>query len=205
MSSGPSGVASLSPARTGDEHDGGVPLRRDEKARAIAALTERLTASETILAADFRGLTVKQLAELRGRLREAATEFTVVKNTLARRAASGSGREALLPYIDGPTALVWVEGDPSAAARALNQFAGEHPAALSIRGGLLEGNDLPSADVARLAKLPSREQLLGQLAGGLAAPLSGLAGTLNSLIGGLARTLAAIQAQRGDDTASADA
>jgi large subunit ribosomal protein L10 len=185
--------------------DGGEPLRRDEKARAIAALAERLTASETIFAADFRGLTVKQLAELRGRLREAETEFTVVKNTLARRAAAEIGREALLPYLDGPTGLVWVGGDPSVAAKALNQFAAEHPDALSIRGGLLDGNDLPSADVVRLAKLPSREQLLGQLAGGLAAPLSGLAGTLNSLIGGLARTLAAVQAQRGDETASADA
>ena len=84
------------------------------------------------------------------------------------------------------------------AAKALNQFAGEHPDALSIKGGLLEGSHLPRADVARLARLPAREQLLGQLAGGLAAPLSGLAGTLNSLIGGLARTLAALQAQRGD-------
>ena len=202
--SGPWGRLPLA-ARTGDEHDGGEPLRRDEKERAIAALTERLTASGTIFAADFRGLTVKQLAELRGRLREAETEFTVVKNTLARRAASDSGHDALLPYLDGPTGLAWVGGDPAVAAKALNQFAGEHPDALSIKGGLLEGNDLPSADVARLAKLPSREQLLGQLAGGLAAPISGLAGTLNSLIGGLARTLAAVQAQRGDETAPADA
>lgn len=129
----------------------------------------------------------------------------MVKNTLARRAASDTGREVLLPYLDGPTGLVWVGGDPSAAAKALNQFAGEHPDALSIKGGLLEGNDLPKADVTRLAKLPSRDQLLGQLAGGLAAPLSGLAGTLNSLIGGLARTLAAVQAQRGGETPSADA
>jgi large subunit ribosomal protein L10 len=205
MSSGPPGVAWLSPARAGDEHDGGEPLRRDEKERAIAALSERLTASGTIFAADFRGLTVKQLAELRGRLREAETEFTVVKNTLARRAASDTGRDALLQYLEGPTGLAWVGGDPSVAAKALNQFAGEHPDALSIKGGLLEGDHLPSADVVRLGRLPAREQLLGQLAGGLAAPLSGLAGTLNSLIGGLARTLAALQAQRGDETASADA
>ena len=205
MSSGPPGgrLPPRPPARA--RTDGGEPLRRDEKARAIAALAERLTASETIFAADFRGLTVKELAELRGRLRAAEAEFTVVKNTLARRAASDTGREALLPYLDGPTALAWVGGDPSVAAKALNQFAGEHPDALSIRGGLLEGNDLPGADITRLAKLPPREQLLGQLAGGLAAPLSGLAGTLNSLIGGLARTLAAVQAQRGDETASADA
>ena len=103
MSSGPPGVAWLSPARAGDEHDGGEPLRRDEKERAIAALSERLTASGTIFAADFRGLTVKQLAELRGRLREAETEFTVVKNTLARRAASDSrARRAAASTSTGP-------------------------------------------------------------------------------------------------------
>jgi large subunit ribosomal protein L10 len=138
------------------------------------------------------------MAELRGRLREAETEFTVVKNTLARRAASATGRDALLVYLDGPTAIAWVGGDPAVAAKALNGYATEHPDALTVKGGLLEGADLPSADVARLAKLPSREQLLGQLAGGIAAPLSGLAGTLNGLLGGLARTLAAVQAQKAE-------
>lgn len=198
--------ASLSPARRGPEHDGGEPLRRDDKTAAIAALAERLAQSDTVFAADFRGLTVKQLAELRGRLREAEdAEFTVVKNTLARRAAAQTGREALLPYLDGPTGIVWVAGDPAVAAKALNQFAGEHPAAMSIKGGLLDGADLPSSDLARLARLPSRQVLLGQLAGGIAAPLSGLAGTLNGLIGGLARSLAALQAQKDDASAPAEA
>ncbi len=141
---------------------------------------------------------MKQLAELRSRLREAETEFTVVKNTLARRAAADTGREPLLQYLDGPTGLAWVGGDPAVAAKALSGFAAEHPDALTLKGGLLDGADLPSADVARLAKLPPREQLLGQLAGGIAAPLSGLAGTLNGLLGGLARTLAALQAQKAE-------
>jgi large subunit ribosomal protein L10 len=136
------------------------------------------------------------MAELRSRLRDAGAEFTVVKNTLARRAASASGREALLAYLDGPTAIAWVGGDPAVAAKTLNGFATEHPDALAVKGGLLEGADLPSADVIRLARLPSREQLLAQLAGGIAAPLSGLAVSLSNLIGGLARSLAALQAQR---------
>ena len=136
------------------------------------------------------------MAGLRGRLRDAGTEFTVVKNTLARRAASATGRDALLAYLDGPTAIAWVGGDAAVAAKALNGYATEHPEALTIKGGLLDGADLPSADVARLARLPSREQLLGQLAGGIAAPLTGLAGTLSHLLGGLARGLAALQAQR---------
>jgi len=187
------------PARPpGQDHHGGDPLRRDEKAEAIATLTERLPGSDTIFAADHRGLTVKEFAELRSRLRAADTEFTVVKNTLARRAASETGRDALLQYLEGPTGLAWVGGDPAVAAKALSGFAGEHPDAFTVKGGLLEGADLPSADVARLAKLPSREQLLGQLAGGIAAPLSGLAGTLNGLLGGLARTLAAVQAQKAE-------
>ncbi len=152
--------------------------------------------SDTVFATDFRGLTVKQLSELRDRLRESGTEYTVVKNTLARRAASETGREALLPYLTGPTGLVWVGGDAAVAAKALDGFASEHPAAMSIKGGLLEGADLPQADVTRLAKLPSREVLLGQLAGTIAAPLTGLAGGLNNLIGGLARSLGAVQAQR---------
>ena len=185
----------LPPAFAGRD-DGGDPLRRDEKEAAIAALSERLASSDTIFAADYRGLTVKQMAELRGRLRDAETEFTVVKNTLARRAASATGRDALLAYLDGPTAIAWVAGDPAVAAKALNGYATEHPDALTVKGGLLEGADLPSADVARLARLPAREQLLGQLAGGIAAPLTGLAGTLSNLIGGLARSLAALQAQR---------
>jgi large subunit ribosomal protein L10 len=183
-------------ARPRGADDGGDTLRREEKAEAIAALAERLRSSETIFATDFRGLTVKELSDLRGRLRAVETEYTVVKNTLARRAASETGREALLPYLDGPTGLLWVGGDPAVAAKALDQFAQEHPEALSVKGGLLEGADLSHEGVTRLAKLPPREQLIAQLAGGIAAPLTGLAGSLNALIAGLARSLGAVQAQK---------
>jgi large subunit ribosomal protein L10 len=120
----------------------------------------------------------------------------VVKNTLARRAAAEAGRDALVPLLDGPSGLVWVDGDAAVAAKALNDFAREHPDALSIKGGLLDGGSLEREDVQRLAALPSREQLLAQLAGGLAAPLTGLAGGLNNLITGLARSLAAVRDQR---------
>lgn len=181
------------------EHDGGDPLNRDEKAAAIAEISGRLRDVDTIFATDFRGLTVKELSELRDRLREADTEYTVVKNTLARRAAGETGREALLPYLDGPTGLLWVKGDPAVAAKALDTFAQAHAEAMTIKGGLLEGADLPADAVGRLAKLPSRDQLLAQLAGGIAAPLTGLAGSLNALIGGLARSLGAVQAQRADE------
>jgi large subunit ribosomal protein L10 len=157
---------------------------------------ERLGRTELLLAADFRGLTVKELAELRVRLHEAEAELTVVKNTLARRAAAESGREGLLPLLEGPSGLVWVEGDAARAARALADFARDHEA-VTIKGGLMDGASLERADVQRLASLPARDQLLAQLAGGLAAPLTGLAGGLSNLIGGLARTLAAVREARG--------
>ena len=193
----------LPPAPRGRDHEGGDPLNRNDKSDAIAELAERLAASDTIIATDFRGLTVKELSELRVQLTAAQTEYSVVKNTLARRAAGDTGREALLPYLTGPTGLAWVKGDPAAAAKVLDEFAGKHSAAFAIKGGMLEGADLPVADVTRLAKLPSREQMLGQLAGGIASPLTGLAGGLQNLIGGLARSLGALQAQRASEESAA--
>jgi large subunit ribosomal protein L10 len=148
-----------------------------------------------VLAADFRGLSVKELSELRGALRGADAGLTVAKNTLARRAANATGQGALLGFLSGPTGLVWVDGDPAVAAKVLNDFAKrlEH---LQLKGGLLDGRELSIAELEHLATLPSREQLLAQLAGGVAAPLRGLAGTLHNMISGLAQALNALHAQR---------
>lgn len=170
-------------------------LNRDQKAEAIAEIEQKLGSTDTVLAADFRGLTVQQLSDLRGALREAEAELSVVKNTLARRAANSTGKEALLPYLTGPSGLVWVNGDPAVAAKALSQFASKNQA-LELKGGMLEGRDLPVESLKQLASLPSREQLIAQLAGGVAAPLRGLAGGLNALIAGLARSLAAVHDQK---------
>lgn len=158
-----------------------------------------MQSTDTVIAADFRGLSVRDMGELRIGLAGADTQFTVVKNTLARRAAGETGREALVEHLVGPTGLAWVGGDPAAAAKVLDTFAAAHPDGLTVKGGLLEGQPVGADELARLAKLPSREQLLGQLAGGIAGPLTGLAGGLNNLIGGLARSLAALQAQRADE------
>lgn len=161
----------------------------------IAEIEQKLGSTNTVLAADFRGLSVQQLSELRGALREADAELSVVKNTLARRAANSTGKEALLPYLTGPSGLVWVNGDPAVAAKALQGFATKNTA-LELKGGVLDGRDLPAASLQQLASLPSREQLIAQLAGGVAAPLRGLAGSLHNLIAGLARTLASVQEQK---------
>ena len=168
-------------------------LNRNEKGQVVAEVVERLERTETIMTTDFRGLTVAQIADLRGKLRDAEAEMTVVKNTLSRRAADQTGRSALLPYLQGPTGLVWVNGDPAQAAKALSEFAKVHKEVFTIRGGVLGSDDLPAESIVRLASLPSREQMLAQLAGALASPISGLAGRLNGLIEKMARTLAAVR------------
>lgn len=146
---------------------------------------------------------MRDISELRIGLADADTQFTVVKNTLARRAAQAAGREALVEHMVGPTGLAWVGGDPAVAAKVLDKFAAAHKETFTIKGGLLEGTTITTDEISRLAKLPSREQLLAQLAGGVAAPLTGLAGSLNALIGGLARSLGAVQAQRADEAPAA--
>ena len=181
------------PASAGGPDEEVAGLNREEKATAVAEVSSRLEAIDTVIGADYRGLTVRQIAELRGRLRDAEAEMTVVKNTLARRAADESGRTGLLQYLDGPTGLVWVNGDPARAAKVLADFAREHPNVFAVKGGLMGPHDLPAAAVGRLASLPSREQLLGQLASGVASPLTGLASRMSNMIGGLARALSALR------------
>lgn len=157
----------------------------------VADTVERLEKTSTVVAADFRGLTVAQVAELRTKLRDADAEMTVVKNTLSRRAVDASGHSALLPYLTGPTGLVWVNGDPAGAAKVLSDFAKAHDV-FSVRGGMLDGADLNEASLKQLASLPSKDVLLSQLAGAVAAPLTGLAGGLQALISTMARTLTAV-------------
>lgn len=168
-------------------------LNRDEKGQVVAEVVDRLERTETVMAADFRGLTVAEIAQLRDRLREVEAEMTVVKNTLSRRAADQTGRTALLQYLTGPTGLVWVDGDPARAAKALSEFQKAHQEVFTIRGGVLGAEDLPAGSIIRLASLPSREQMLAQLAGAIASPLTGLAGRMNGFLSALARTLAAVQ------------
>jgi large subunit ribosomal protein L10 len=178
---------------------GGRTLNRDEKDAVIAELTERLGRTDTILAAEFAGLSVKDVSELRDRLRGVDAGMSVVKNTLARRAVNEAGREGLLEHLTGPSALIWVSGDPAPAAKALSGFVKEHPEGAKLKGGLLGQVALTGADINRLGSLPPREVLLGQLAGGMLAPLSGLAGGMSNLISGLARSLSSLRDQRAAD------
>ena len=148
---------------------------RDEKQHVVAELTERLRATEALIVADYRGLTMPQIDSLRGRLLEQGARFTVVKNTLSRRAAKDAGVEALLAMLEGPTAIAFVqsEGSMVEVARALADSARE-TRVLVIRGGLMQGRTITAADVDELSRLPPFDVLRGQVLGAITAPLTNL-------------------------------
>ena len=156
-------------------------MRRDQKEQVVEELTARLKAAETLLVADYRGLTMPQIDELRTRLLESGARFTVVKNTLTRRAAEAAGTEALLTLLDGPSAIAFLEadGDMLAAAKALADMARESRV-LAIRGGVLEGRILSAEEVESLATLPPVEILRGQVLGAIVGPVNALLGLVTA-------------------------
>ena len=162
-------------------------MQRSEKERLVAELTERLRGTETLIVADYRGLTVTELDALRGKLLEQGARFSVVKNTLTKRAAEAAGIDALLTLLDGPTAIAFLDsgGDPVAVAKALDDAA--RTEVLVIRGGLLEGAEIGADDVKQLAKLPPpdvlRAQLVGALAGSLTTVVGLFAAPMRELVG----------------------
>jgi large subunit ribosomal protein L10 len=152
-------------------------MLRAEKERVVAELVERLRSSETLIVADYRGLTMPEIDALRGELLKHGARFSVVKNTLTRRAAEEAGVDALLQLLDGPTAIAFLEaeGDPVAVAKALNDAARATPV-LAIRGGVLEGGVISDAEVRSLATLPPADVLRAQLVGAVTAPLTTIVG-----------------------------
>ena len=167
-------------------------MNRDQKAAVIDEVAVQLQEAEAVYAVDYRGTSVPQAAALRTTLRESDTRFRVVKNTLTERAAERAGAEALKPYLQGPTALVFVSGDAAAAAKALSDFR-RTSNTLAFKGGWMNGELLSADQLDAIARLPSRDVLYGRLVGMVASPLTGLAGALGGLIGGLARQLQQIQ------------
>jgi large subunit ribosomal protein L10 len=152
-------------------------VKKEDKERAVADLTERLRTTETLLVADYRGLTMPQIDELRTKLLEHGARFTVVKNTLTRRAAEAAGTETLLALLEGPTAIAFLEsdGDPVAVAKALVDAARE-TRVLALRGGMLEGRPVEPVEIESLAKLPPVDVLRAQVLGAIAAPVTAILG-----------------------------
>jgi large subunit ribosomal protein L10 len=169
-------------------------MNRDEKATAIEEIAAEIEASEAIFAVDYRGISVPQAAELRGKLREADASFRIVKNRLTKIAAGKAGREQLSELLKGPTALAFVRGDTAQAAKAISSFNKEHDV-LTFKGGFMEGLELDEERFKAIAKLPAREVLIGQFAGVVASPLTGLVRGLGSMIQGLALQLGQIAEQ----------
>ena len=166
-------------------------MNRDQKAAVVEEIAEQFRSADAVFAVDYRGISVAQAADLRARLREVDSRLRVVKNSLSERAADQAGMESIKPMLTGPTALTFVSGDAAAAAKALNDAA-RALQLLEFKGGVLGGSVLSGDDVRSIARLPSRDIMIAQLVATIAAPLSGLARTLNALVGGLAIALQAV-------------
>jgi len=156
-------------------------MKKQDKEKIVADLTERLRTSETLLVADYRGLTMPQIDTLRSRLLESGARFTVVKNTLTRRAAEAAGAEALLALLEGPSAIAFLEaeGDMVAAAKALADSVRETKV-LAIRGGIMQGRTVTAEEIETLATLPPLDVLRGQVLGAIIAPLTTFVALLNA-------------------------
>jgi large subunit ribosomal protein L10 len=173
-------------------------MKRSEKQQLVSELAQKLRGANALYFTDFTGLNVKRMTDLRRRLRKSGVEYVVIMNTLALRAVNESG--LVSERLRGPTGLVLAR-DPVTAAKVLADFAKENDAKPSLKGGLLDGRAIDSAQVKRLATMPSREQMLAELGAGLQSPMAAFVGALNGLLYMFAGALEALRMQR--DSAAA--
>ncbi len=166
------------------------------KVATIDEVKTRISASTTAVVTEYRGLTVAQISNLRRQLRTLGADYKVFKNTLVRRAIAGTDVESLSEFLVGPTAIAFVDGDVSAVAKALRDFARETPK-LIVKGGVAGGKSLSKSDLSALADLPSRDVLLAQIAGLLASPLRTMAGLLKAVPQNFAYGLSALIESKG--------
>jgi len=164
----------------------------DAKRQAIAELTELLRSSAALAVADYRGLKVSEMQSVRRLLRAGGVQLHVAKNRLLKIAAAEAGRSELTPMLNGPTALATTSGDEIALAKALQEAFRPYSKVVALRGGLLGGVAVDAAALQRLATLPSRDVLLGRLAGSMVAPIAGMAGVLAGNLRNLVGVLSAV-------------
>jgi large subunit ribosomal protein L10 len=172
-----------------------MPLNLEDKKALVAEVSAVAATAQSVVAAEYRGLTVAQMTELRAKARGSGVYMRVVKNTLARKAIAGTSFEPIGPKLKGPLVLAFSKDDPGAAARVLKDFAKTHdklvPTLVSLGGQVLSGKDLE-----KVASLPTREQALAMLMGVMKAPIQKLVGTLVAPQSKLVRTLAAVRDQK---------
>jgi large subunit ribosomal protein L10 len=185
-------------------------MQRTDKEKVVTELVERLRSTETLIVADYRGLSVTEINDLRGQLLEHGARFRVVKNTLTRRAAEEAGAENLLRLVDGPTAIAFLEadGDPVAVAKALSAAARDTKV-LAIRGGILDGQQIGEAEVMSLATLPPADVLRSQLVSAVSGPLMTVVGLfaapLRDLVNVIDARIKQLEEQGGAEEASPEA
>ena len=170
-------------------------MNREQKGEIVAELTDRLSQSPNIYLTDFTGVNVGSITEFRRQLRAAGVEYTVVKNTLALRALEAASVSGIEDVFAGPTAFVFAGDDPLAAAKVLTEFSKKHEK-FTVKAGLVDGQQVTAADVKRLASLPSRDEMLGQVAGLMQAPLQSFVGALDGLLYQMVGVLDALREQR---------
>ena len=154
----------------------------EQKKQITQELSERLSESGTIYLTDFTGLDVEAMTEFRDRLAEQGVDYRVVKNTLARRALADVDLPDISEHLQGPTGLVLSEEDPVSPAKVLKDFASDHEEKPKVKIGIVDRRVVEAEEISKLADLPTREELLGSIAGSLTAPVSGIVGLLNNLL-----------------------
>lgn len=167
--------------------------RKEQKAEQVELLSEKLKRAKVAVLTDYRGLTVSQIQDLRGKLRGGDVEYRVVKNTLARRAAAAAGVAGLEKELDGPIAIAFGYEDLSLPSKLINDWVRATRLKLDVKGGLVEGRVFSPDQVKQLADMPSLETLLAQLAGTIQSPIAQLAGALQTPLSTLAGALESYQ------------
>jgi large subunit ribosomal protein L10 len=170
-------------------------MKKTDKEQIVSEVSGRLKGAKSLYYTDFTGLNVKRMTELRRRLKKAGVDYVVIKNTLALRAVNESGLTGGSERLKGPTGLVFGK-DPVAAAKVLSDFARENEQKPEVRGGMLDGKAISTAQVKKLATMPSREQMLADLAAGLQSPMAAFVGALGGLLSMFVGALDALKSQR---------
>lgn len=171
-------------------------MNKEQKTAFVGELQGQLEGASAFYLTDFTGLSVKQMTQLRVRLRKQGVEYVVVKNTLAKRALDALDLGEVAEFFTGPTGVVIGRTDAAAAAKVLTDFAREFDNKPAIKAGVVERKAVGPEQIKQIAELPPREVLLAQIAGGLQAPMARLAGGMSQLLAGFARAVDALRQQR---------
>ncbi len=173
-------------------------MLKSEKHDIVEHIKEQFQGSASAICVEFRGVSVGEITDFRRQVQEASGNYQVVKNTLARRAIANTSFEGLQQFLVGPTGIIFCKGEPMEPAKVTTNFVKETNGALQIKGGIVDGTVFDAKGIEQVSKLPSRQEMLGQLVAGLQSPISGLVGTLEGVTREFVYTLQAIADQKSE-------